>query len=117
MTPYAAGLGRFVDPTKEHFIGRAALADADRRPRLLGISGESVPVPGAPVRREGEVVGRVTAGAWSPFLKRSIGYALMDRADAWPGRTVHLGDEGSPAQIVELPFYDPERLIPRGRKP
>ena len=113
MTPYDAGLGRFVDLSKERFIGRSALAEADRRPRLFGISGATVPVPGTHVRREDEVVGRVTAGAWSPFLERGIGYAVMDHADEWPGRTVSLGDD-DPVEVVELPFYDPERLIPRG---
>lgn len=115
MTPYAAGLGRFVDLTKERFVGRDALAAADRRSRLFGLSGASVPIPGTPVRVGGEVVGRVTAGAWSPFLERGIGYAVMDRADAWPGRKVLLGDGSDPAELVELPFHDPERLIPRGR--
>jgi glycine cleavage system aminomethyltransferase T len=114
MTPYAVGLGRFVDLTKEHFIGRDALAEADRRPRLFGLSGASVPIPGTPVRHNGEVVGKVTAGAWSPFLQRGVGYAVMDHADAWPGRTVNLGDSPDPAELGELPFYDPGRLIPRG---
>jgi len=116
MTPYAAGLGRFVDLSKERFVGRDALAAADRRPRLFGLSGASVPIPRTPVRFEGDVVGRVTAGAWSPFLERGVGYAVMDHPDAWPGRTVTLGDDLD-AELVELPFYDPERLIPRGLKP
>lgn len=41
--------------------------------------------------------------------------AVMDEPDAWPGRIVHLGDDQAPVELVELPFYDPERLIPRGR--
>ncbi len=112
MTPYAAGIGRFVDLTKERFIGRDALQTADPRPRLYGLSATSVPIPGTPVRFEDHVVGRVTAGAWSPLLEHGIGYAVMDHPHAWPGRPVVLGDE--PAAVVELPFYDPERLIPAG---
>lgn len=112
MTPFEAGLGRFVDLSKERFVGREALKAADQRPRLFGLSGASVPVPGAPVRVDDSIVGRVTAGAWSPFLERGIGYAVMDDADAWPGRTVLLA--GDPSELVELPFYDPDRLIPRG---
>jgi aminomethyltransferase len=113
MTPYAAGLGRFVDLAKERFIGRDALEAADQRPRLFGLSAASVPVPGTPVRFDDGVVGRVTAGAWTPYLQRGIGYAVMDDADTWAGRAVQLA--GEPAELVELPFYDPERQIPRGR--
>ena len=114
MTPYAAGLGRFVDLTKERFVGRAALTEADRRPRLFGLTGASVPIPGTPVRYGDEVAGCVTAGAWSPFLEQGIGYAVMDHADAWPGRAVRLGEDPADMTLVELPFYDPDRLIPRG---
>ena len=32
MTPYAAGMGRFVDLDKEGFIGHVSLLAADRRP-------------------------------------------------------------------------------------
>ena len=114
MTPYAAGLGRFVDLTKEHFIGREALANADPRPRLFGISGASIPIPGTLVLQGDEIIGRVTVGAWSPFLEQGIGYAVMDQADAWAGRTVHLGQDPAEMTLIELPFYDRERLISRG---
>ena len=40
MTPYAAGIGRFVDLTKERFIGRDAWPTADPRPRLFGLRGQ-----------------------------------------------------------------------------
>jgi glycine cleavage system aminomethyltransferase T len=37
MTPFAAGLGKFIDLDKEGFIGREALLVADRRSRLPGL--------------------------------------------------------------------------------
>ena len=114
MTPYEAGLGRFVDLSKEDFIGRDALAVADQRPRLFGVSGEPIPMPGTEVLREGASVGRVTAGAWSPHLERGIGYALMDEAGDWPGTVVMLAGEHEGSELLELPFYDRERAIPRG---
>jgi len=118
MTPFEAGLGRFVDLGKPDFLGRAALAGADRRPLLFGISSASaLPVPGSEVRDADGVVGRVTAGAWSPFLERGIGYARMDRPREWAGAEVCLGEAGEPAELVALPFYDPERAIPRGAAP
>ncbi len=62
-------------------------------------------------------VGRVTAGAWSPYLECGIGYVRFDAAGDWPGRTLSLrtaDGETHPCEIVGLPFYDPEKRIPRG---
>ncbi len=114
MTPYEAGLGKFVDLTKEDFLGRDALAAADQRPRLFGIAGPAVPVPGRSVLQDGAVVGRVTAGAWSPHLQCGIGYVVMDEPGEWLGAQVMLEDGSEASTIVELPFYDAERNIPRG---
>jgi glycine cleavage system aminomethyltransferase T len=113
MTPFAAGLGRFVDLEKPEFVGRQALEAVDRRPVLFGVSSPtSTPVPGGHVLHEGEIVGQVTAGAWSPFLERGIGYARMREPREWAGTHVLL--DGAAAELVSIPFYDPERTIPRG---
>jgi aminomethyltransferase len=113
MTPFGAGLGAFVDLEKPTFVGRDALLVADRRPLLFGISGRSTPAAGAAVLRDGSVVGRVTAGAWSPFLERGIGYVCMQEPGEWVGTEVRSGDD-DPFEVVELPFYDREKAIPRG---
>ena len=113
MTPFAAGLGRFVDLDKPEFLGREALAVADRRPVLFGLTGGSTPVAGTEVRVDGAVVGHVTAGAWSPFLERGIGYVRMHEPGEWVGTEVR-GAEDAGFGVVALPFYDAERAIPRG---
>ena len=113
MTPFAAGLGRFVDLDKPEFLGREALAVADRRPVLFGLTGGSTPVAGTEVRVDGAVVGHVTAGAWSPFLERGIGYVRMREPGEWVGTEVR-GAEDAGFGVVALPFYDAERAIPRG---
>ena len=113
MTPFEAGLGPFVDLEKPAFAGRDALAVADRRPLLHGISGRSTPKAGATVHRDGSVVGRVTTGAWSPFLERGIGYVRMQEPGEWVGSEV-CSDDDDAFEIVELPFYDREKAIPRG---
>jgi len=114
MTPYDAGLGRFVDLTKDGFIGREALQTADRRPRMFGITGAPTPVPGTTIQVDNNPVGRVTAGAWSPHLKCGIGYVLMDTPGDWPGTTVVLQGADAASELLELPFYDAERRLPRG---
>jgi aminomethyltransferase len=113
MTPFTAGLGRFVDLDKPAFLGREALANADRRPTLFGLTGGSTPVAGTDIRLDGVVVGRVTAGAWSPFLERGIGYVRMNEPGEWVGSEVR-GAEDEPFDVVTLPFYDAERAIARG---
>jgi glycine cleavage system aminomethyltransferase T len=62
-TPFQCGLGAFVDMDKGDFIGRSALAKADRRNLLFGFKcGAAAPSMGNHVIDNGKVVGRCTAG-------------------------------------------------------
>jgi len=115
MTPFAAGLGRFVDLAKEGFIGRAALQAADRRPRLVGLRAEQEIGSGMALAVDGQPVGQVTASARSPYLGCHVGYAAFDLPGDWIGRQVACGPHAVPGTTVALPFYDPEKLIARGR--
>ncbi len=116
MTPYEAGLGRFVDLEKVTFRGRDALAAvADRRQLLLGISSPTaVPVAEDPVCLGGEIVGTVTTGAWSPFLEVGVGYVRLRDAGLAVGTEVTLGEDEAIAEIAALPFSDAERRVARG---
>lgn len=117
MTPFAAGLGAFIDLDKEGFVGRDALLAADRRPRLLGVT-----CPTATPAYRGQVfdqqgrVGHITAATWSPSLGCGIGYARFEEAADWLGRSLSLEtDDGdvAPCTVVALPFLDAEKRIPR----
>ena len=118
-TPYAVGLGQFVDEDKDDFIGKAALAKAPRDRRLFGLKCPgNTPLINAPVLSEGNVVGKVTAGAMSPFLGHGVGFALMTTGGHSAHQHVSVGCiDGSshPGELVDLPFYDKEGLIPRGK--
>ena len=118
MTPFAAGLGKFIDLDKEGFIGREALLAADRRSRLLGLKCETAtPANHGAILEASAVVGQVTAAAWSPTLDLGIGYAGFDHPADWIGRTLTVETGGgltATCEIVELPFYDIEKRIPRG---
>jgi aminomethyltransferase len=118
MTPFAAGLGKFIDLDKEGFVGREALLAADRRSRLLGLTCETAtPADHGAILEASLVVGQVTAAAWSPTLDLGIGYARFDNPADWIGQTLTVETEGgltAPCEIVELPFYDTEKRIPRG---
>ena len=120
MNPWEAGLGAFVDLDKEAgFIGRDALrAIGDHRTRLLGITcAHATPDSGDAVMDGDTVVGRITAGAWSPFQNCGIGYVRFGEAGDWKGRELLLAAQDgkrTPCTVVALPFYDPEKRIPRG---
>ena len=114
-TPYAAGIGRFVDLDKEEFIGRDALLAADRRPRLVGLKARGEIQAGTTVALDGEPAGFLTATAFSPYLGHHVAYALFETAGDWIGRQVTCGDDRVPGETLDLPFYDPEKLIPRGK--
>lgn len=118
MTPFAAGLGPFIHMDKPDFVGRAALENADRRVRLLGVTcAAGTPAFGGAVMENGQQVGHVTAAAWSPTLDCGIGYVRFDEPGDWVGKTLQVETENpepSPAEVVSLPFFDKEKQIPRG---
>jgi aminomethyltransferase len=118
MTPFEAGLGAFIDLDKEGFIGRDVLLEVDRETLLYGIKCSSlIPDTHFEILDDAACVGRVTTGAWSPFLDNGIGYARFEQSGDWAGRSLTLKNEqGKTAscEIVALPFYDSEKRIPRG---
>ncbi len=125
MTPYAAGLGAFVDLTKPDFIGRAALEMADRTPLLLGlICKTTTPLIGMKVTTNNKIVGQMQIGVWSPTLDKGVGYvrfyAPIEGGESWLGETVSLQDadgNNHDCEVVSLPFFDQEKRIPRGLLP
>ncbi len=118
MTPFEAGLAPFIDMDKDDFVGRAALLDADRRTVLYGLKcTKATPGRGSVVLDGEKVVGQMTAGVESPTLECGIGYVRFNEPGEWSGRTLRLKlPDGSvhPCDIVDLPFFDPDKRIVRG---
>lgn len=118
-TPFAAGLGGFVDFDKGEFIGRAALVDADRSCRTWGLrTNGGVADLGDTLSVEGRPVGRVCSGGWSPYQQCGVAIVRMTDADIGPGATVEVecaDSEIRSGELCTLPMYDAERLIPRGK--
>jgi aminomethyltransferase len=119
-TPYDMGLGMFVD-LEHDFIGRDALRNCERSPRFTGFKcAEGDPRYGAAVMSNGQTVGRVTAYEVSPYLECGVGFALFDSPEHMhaTGLAVRQRDGNECAiELVELPFYDAEKNIPRGLPP
>ncbi len=118
MTPFEAGLAPFIDMDKADFIGRSALLNADRRCLLLGLKcSDATPSMGSVVLDGNIPVGRMTASAHSPTLGCGIGYVRFNTPGPWTGQTLALlSSDGKKhdAEIVDLPFYDPQKKIARG---
>ena len=110
ITSLQAGLGWVVAWDKPDFVGRnAALAERDRGAarRLVGLSVEGR----RPARRDcnvavdGDEVGVVTSGNFSPVLGHGIAMALLPPAIE-VGRTVTIDVRGRDldATVVDMPF-------------
>jgi aminomethyltransferase len=120
VTPFAAGLGVFVDLEKADFIGMAALAEADKRRRTWGLRcGGGVARRGDTLFLNGEPAGRVCSSAWSPYLQRGVAIARLKDSTLGPGTELRVecvdGDTRD-GQICELPMYDRAGDIPRGNR-
>jgi len=120
MTPFESGLENFIDLGKKGFMGRDALRVANSGVRLFGLCCQgSTPQASDLVLSENVPVGKVTTGAFSPYLECGIGYVRFDKPSNWSGKILtlqsHKFGEVS-CTIVDLPFYDQEKLFPRDLK-
>ena len=109
ITPLQAGLGWVVGWDTE-FVGRDAL-EAERRVgiarRLRGLTteGRRPAREGSVVLRDGQAIGAVTSGNFSPELGHGIALALIDPAIEIGDRlTVDVRGTVLEATVVKLPF-------------
>lgn len=121
--PFEMGLERLVDlEMAADFTGKEAL----RRIRAAGVRRRIVGVEIAGERLEfnatrwevsagGPQVGSVTSAVWSPRLRKNIGYAWLPIELAASGTRVSVETDAGTrgATVVQLPFIDPEKAIPK----
>jgi aminomethyltransferase len=123
-TPFhVTGMERLVELDAE-FIGRDALAGVaetgvDRKLVGVEIGGEPFRMwleDFWPVTANGEAVGRLTSASHSFRLGRNIGYAWVPIGLAEPGNEVEVvsPDGPVPAVTAALPFWDPNKDVPKG---
>ena len=117
--PFEAELGRFVDLTKNDFIGRDAAArertDGPGRRRVAFVvdAADADAIGDEAVWKNGKVVGWITSGGYCHHADCSlaIGYvssdALGDDADRaqW---SVEIIGERRPARLQSKPLFDPD---------
>lgn len=111
-SPLEAGLGWVVKLAKPSFRGIEALRrekEAGSPKALIGLEleGKNIARPGYRVIKNGADVGKVTSGAFSPTLQKSLCMASIDRK-AKDGTTEHevaVREKKVPAGVTPLPFY------------
>lgn len=111
--PFEAGLGWLVHlEMPVDFVGRQALeqaAESGPAKRLVGLKlqGRAIARHDYPVMHNGETVGIVTSGTWSPTLEEAIALAYVPPSLAKLGTelSVEIRGKAQPATVVRKPFY------------
>jgi aminomethyltransferase len=111
-TVLEADLGWIVKLDKGAFVGRDVLARQKaegiaRRLVAFETEGRAVARHGHAARVDGQEIGVVTSGSFSPTLKKNVGMAYLPVAHAVPGARfeVAIRGRGEPATVVPKPFY------------
>lgn len=112
-TPLEAGLSWLVHlDRKGKFIGREALETQKQngiKRKLVGLEmeGRRIARHHYPVVSNGQSVGEVTSGSWSPTLEKAIALAYVPAELSKPGQAVEVEIRGKtyPGVVVKKPFY------------
>jgi len=116
-TPLEAALSFVVKLQKDKFIGKDVLLkqknEGIKRKRVgIRIMEQGIPRPNYEIYSdEGERIGHMTSGTFSPLLKCGIGMAYISAPQAIEGNAVNIKirDKLVKGTIVQFPFYDPEK--------
>jgi aminomethyltransferase len=115
--PFEADLAWVISPDKKDYVGQEAIQkSAKTEPSRLRrgiLLADRIPRQGFEVLdQQGEPIGNVTSGTFSPILHRGIALAYVRSADSEPGKgvKVRVRDSTSDGTVVKPPFYD-QRLF------
>ena len=123
MNPFDAGLGELVDLDKNDFIGKDALVKINQNQngkKIFGIvCDDSFSFKAKLFNETGSSIGYLSASVWSPTLKKYIAYGRFNEAADWLNvnniSVENINGNKSPCSVVDLPFYDKQKDIPRGK--
>ncbi len=112
INPLEARLKIFVDLEKDDFIGRDALLEVaekgvERRIAGIEMKDKGIPRQGYPVEVNGEEVGFVTSGTYSPTLEKNMGIVMVKKEFAKAGSKldIRIRKRLLGAEVVKIPFY------------
>jgi len=117
ITPIEAGLKFFVKFGAADFLGRNIMekqAEQGTERLLTGIEiiDRGIPRDGYRIEKDGEDIGYITSGAYSPTFKKGLAMALLRTDVITPDNEVDviIRDKKVKAKIVKLPFYKKVRV-------
>jgi aminomethyltransferase len=116
-TPLEAALSFVVKLQKDNFIGKEALLkqknEGIKRKRVgIRVIDQGIPRPRFEIYKgDGEKIGDITSGTFSPLLKCGIAMAYIQISQAQEGNLVNvkIRDKMARGRIVPFPFYDTEK--------
>ena len=120
--PYELNLGRLVNlDTNINFIGKDALqkikTDGVKR-KQVGVILDCEPLTGPnttfwEIKKDNEVIGKITSAVYSPRLKQNIALAMVSINNSEIGTVldVKMNDKIIKATVAEKPFYDPKKKL------
>lgn len=110
--PIEAGLGWITKLDKGDFLGKQAIAAVKAqgpRRKLIGfeLPGKNIARHGYALLKDGNAIGHVTSGTFSPSLQKSIGMGYVDSEFSAIGSviTVDIRGRQMEASVVKTPFY------------
>ena len=116
--PFEAALDRFVDLTKNDFVGRdAAMREKEgggtlRRVSMIVDADDADVLGDEPIWHDGKVVGWVTSGGYAHYVDKSLAQGYVPRAlaadiDNGAFEIEIIGDRRK-ATIIPEPLFDPQ---------
>jgi len=116
VSPYQARLGFTVKFAKPDFIGKSALEkEKTEGTKLLRIglraTAQGVPRAQYEIQKDGNTIGRLTSGTFSPTLNCGIGMGYVPRECATEGQSLGIIIRGRrlDAVVTKFPFYPTDR--------
>jgi len=116
-TPLEASLGFVVKLQKDKFIGKETLLkqknEGIKRKRIgIQMIEQGIPRPSHEIyNNQGEKIGHITSGTFSPLLKCGIGMAYIQISQAQEGNIINvkIRDKLAKGKVISFPFYDTEK--------
>ena len=110
--PIEAGLGWITKVDKGDFIGKPAIAQMKAngpKRKLVGfeLPGKNIGRHGYAILKDGNNIGNVTSGTFSPSLQKAIGmgYVATEHSAIDSEIMIDIRGRMAPARIVKTPFY------------
>jgi glycine cleavage system aminomethyltransferase T len=120
--PYELNLGRLVNLDIDiNFIGKDALQKINKdgiKRKQVGVILDCEPLTGPnttfwEIKKDNQVVGKVTSAVYSPRLKQNIALAMVTINNSEIGTVldVKMNEKIIKATVTEKPFYDPKKKL------